>query len=180
MEKQIAYYCAPALAGIKPSNIMSVYKNKTDDIKEKIEKLNSELNPKGIFVEILCECDKKFLVMVYRKKILEEILCKDEVKSFLAERGYPESGKVEDYLEILKEHLKNEAFPHEIGAFLGYPMHDIYGFMYHKDEGCLLCGEWKVYENADAAEKLFYRFNRCRRALCEKIDGGKSLSQVFC
>ena len=28
----------------------------------------------------------------------------------------------------------------------GYPLHDIYGFINHKHQGCLLTGEWKVYE----------------------------------
>lgn len=180
MEKLIAYHCAPALAGIKPSNIVTCYKNKIEKLNEKIERLNSELNKKDIYVEILCECEKKALVMVYRKRFLEKALREESVKEFLVSMGYPAEGGVEDYIEVLKKHLEREEFSHEIGAFLGYPMHDIYGFMYHKDQGCLLCGEWKVYKNADAAEKLFHRFNRCRRALCEKIDSGKTLSQMFC
>ena len=180
MEKLIAYHCAPALAGIKPSNIVTCYKNKIEKLNEKIEKLNSELNKKDIYIEILCECEKKALVMVYRKKLLEKTLREDGVKSFLVSMGYPEKGSVAEYLEILKKNLKKEEFSHEIGAFLGYPMHDIYGFMYHRGEGCLLCGEWKVYENADAAEKLFHRFGTCRRALCEKVRSGKTLEQVFC
>ena len=180
MEKLIAYHCAPALAGIKPSNIVTCYKNKIENLNEKIEKLNWELNKKDIYGEILCECEKKALGMVYRKKFLEKTLSDKDVRSFLVGMGYPEEGNTSEYLEILKKHLKGEEFSHEIGAFLGYPMHDIYGFMYHKDEGCLLCGEWKVYENADAAERLFHRFGTCRRALCEKLQGGKTLAQVFC
>ncbi|MBQ3110183.1 MAG: DUF3793 family protein [Clostridia bacterium] len=180
MEKLIAYHCAPALAGIKPSNIVTCYKNKIKNINEKIEKLNNELNKKGIYVEILCECEKKALVMVYRKKLLEKTLQEDGVKSFLVSMGYPEKGSVAEYLEILKKNLKKEEFSHEIGAFLGYPLHDIYGFMYHRGEGCLLCGEWKVYKNADEAEKLFHRFGTCRRALCRKVQSGKTLEQVFC
>ena len=180
MEKLIAYHCAPALAGIKPSNIVTCYKDRIENLHEKIESLNCQLNKKDIYVEILCECEKKALVMVYRKNALEKALNGEVVREFLIKQGYPEKGKVEDYIAVLKKHLTREEFSHEIGAFLGYPMHDIYGFMYHKDEGCLLCGEWKVYENADAAEKLFHRFKCCRRALCEKIDSGKTLAQMFC
>ncbi len=180
MEKMIAYHCAPALAGIKPSNIVTCYKKKIENLGEKIEKLNKELNEKDIYVEILCECEKKALVMVYRRKVLEKTLQDESVREFLFNMGYPYNAEVERYLEILKTRLKGKEFSHEIGAFLGYPVHDIYGFMYHKDEGCLLCGEWKVYENADAAEKLFHRFNACRTALCRKLDGGKTLAQMFC
>lgn len=180
MEKLIAYHCAPALAGIKPSNIVSVYKNRVENIHSQIERLNAELNGKGIFLEALCECEKKVLVMVYRKKELKKTLSDKKVRGFLVSMGYPEEGEVEEYIEILKHHLSGEEFSHEIGAFLGYPVNDIYGFMYHKGEGCLLCGEWKVYENADSARRLFHRFTSCRKALCEKVEGGKTLAQVFC
>ena len=180
MERIIAYHCAPALAGIKPANIVSVYKNKVKDVHQKLDTLNKELNPKGIYLDSLCECDKKVLVIVYRKKILEKALEDSEIKSFLISMGYPEEGGVEEYLEILKKHLKRKEFSHEIGAFLGYPINDIYAFMYHKNKGCLLSGEWKVYENADAAKKLFHRFDRCRQAVCEKVAGGKTLEQMFC
>ena len=179
MEKLIGYHCAPALAGIKPSNIVSVYKNKYTDIDKKVEEINKQLNKKDIYVESLCECEKKVLIMVYRKKELEKTLSDAAVRDFLTDMGYPKEGKVEDYLKVLKKHLKGKDFSHEIGAFLGYPIHDIYGFMYHKDEGCLLCGEWKVYKDADIASRLFHRFNTCRRAVCAKIESGKTLEQMF-
>ena len=73
-----------------------------------------------------------------------------------------------------------ENFPHEIGAFLGYPLHDIYGFIYHRDAGCILTGEWKVYEDEDGARKLFMRYNKCRRALLARLEEGKTLAQIFC
>lgn len=180
MEKMIAYHCAPALAGIKPSNIVTVYKNKVSEIDEKLKKLNYDLNKKDIYFEILCECEKKALVMAYRKKELEKTLLKEDVREFLVKMGYPYEGSVEEYIAILKKHLKGEEFSHEIGAFLGYPVNDIYAFMHHRDEGCLLCGEWKVYENADVAEKLFHRFDNCRRAVSGKVEGGKTLAQMFC
>lgn len=180
MEKLIAYHCAPALAGIKPSNIVSCYKDKIDDIGGKIKRLNEELNSKDIYFEPLCECDKKILLMVYRKKVLEKVLFDKEIRDFLIDCGYPEEGGVREYIDFLKKRLKGKEFSHEIGAFLGYPLHDIYGFMHHKDDGCLLCGEWKVYENKEDAEKLFNRFGKCRRAVLTRVAGGKTLAQMFC
>ncbi len=180
MEKTIAYHCAPALAGIKPSNIVSCYKNKINDIPQKIDQLNKELNGKGIYFEVLCECEKKILLMVYRKNVLENTLNDNMIRSFLVYCGYPKDGTVEDYISFLKQRLKEKEFSHEIGAFLGYPLHDILGFMYHKDEGCLLCGEWKVYKNAEEAEKLFERFTKCRKAVVSRVCQGKTLAQMFC
>lgn len=180
MEKLIAYHCAPALAGIKPSNIVTCYKTKIKNIDEQLENLNVQMNGKDIYFEKLCECENRVLVMVYRKKVLTAALGKEDVKDFLISWGYPEEGDCNSYIEHLKHNLKKEGITHEIGAFLGYPLHDIYGFMTHKNEGCLLCGEWKVYENAEEAQILFERFDKCRRAVVERIAGGKTLAQVFC
>lgn len=179
MENIIAYHCAPALAGIKPANIVTCYKNKIKDIHKKIEKLNCELNSKDIYFEPLCECERKVLIMVYRKKALEKALYDERTRAFLISCGYPPVGGVEEYIACLKHRLNGKEFSHEIGAFLGYPLHDIYGFMYHRNEGCLLCGEWKVYANAEEAEKLFDRFNKCRRAVVERVRDGKTLAQMF-
>ena len=49
----LASHCAPALAGIKPANIVSCLKS--SGLKSDIEKLNNELNASGIYAEILCQ-----------------------------------------------------------------------------------------------------------------------------
>lgn len=181
MEKTIAYHCAPALAGIKPANIVSCYKSKIKNINGEIARLNDEMNCKDIYFEPLRECEKTVLLMVYRKEKLKATLKNEWVRGFLIKCGYPDSEGYEPYVAHLKKKLKSAGeFSHEIGAFLGYPLHDILGFMYHKNEGCLLCGEWKVYKNAEEAKRLFDRFSKCREAVFEKVAGGKTLSQVFC
>lgn len=181
LENLIAHHCGPALAGIKPANIAACYKSRIPDIHAEIEKLNNQLNCKSIYIEILCECEKRVLIMVYRKNLLEQQLNNPEMNKFLASYGYPKSGTVNTYIDFLKKRLKKIMdFPHEIGVFLGYPLHDIYGFINHPDEGCLLIGEWKVYENAEAAKKLFSKYKACRKALVKRISSGLTLAQIFC
>lgn len=180
MEKMIAYYTAPALAGIKPSNIFSCNKDKVFDIHKQIKNLNTQMNCKDIYFKAINECKKRVLVMVYRKKVLNKYLERPEIKNLLVSYGYPDCDNVDVYLEVLCERLKESEFPHEIGAFLGYPIHDIYGFIHHKDEGCLLCGEWKVYKNCEDAQKLFKRFSDCRKAVIKRLLLGETLAQVFC
>lgn len=68
IENIIAYHCGPALAGIKPSNIVACYKDKLPDVHESIIRLNLQLNHKDIYIEALCECEKRVLIMVYRRK----------------------------------------------------------------------------------------------------------------
>lgn len=180
MENIIAYYCAPALAGIKSANIVSCHKSQIEDIEGKITQLNAQLNKRDIFFIILWECKKSALVMVYRRAVLEKTLCEKRIYAFLRTFGYPETVTAKGYIEFLKSRMTNQEFPHEIGAFLGYPLHDIQGFLYHKNQGCLLCGEWKVYKDAERAQKLFDRFAACRNAVAKRVAMGYSLAQIFC
>lgn len=180
IENIIAYHCGPALAGIKPANIAACYKEKIPDVHNEIERLNRELNCKDIYFEIICECKKRVLIMVYRSKALKTYIDSTDIKDFLKTFNYPENGTLADYIKFLKTRLTDSDFPHEIGAFLGYPIHDIYGFINHRNEGCLFTGEWRVYKDAEAAKKLFGRYYACRRAIVKRLAEGYTLAQVFC
>ncbi len=178
LEKIIAYHCAPALAGIKPANIVACYKDKILNIHSEINRLNKEMNIKDIYFEILCECDIRALVMVYRKEKLIQYLQKDEVSIFLKSVGYPREFALKSYIDVLKKRLRTESFPHEIGAFLGYPLCDIYGFINH--EPCLFAGDWKVYHNEQKTRELFARYRICRNAVLKRLSNGGTLAQIFC
>ena len=166
LEQLLARHCGPALAGIKPGNIVSVSKTRCHDIENQISELNGQLNGKDIYVRILCSCERRALVLVYRRKVLTEYLSRPEISKLLEDFGY-------------KSRLSEREFPHEIGAFLGYPAHDIYGFINHKDDGCLLTGEWKVYAEPEAAARMFRRYKLCRLALLKRVQSGLSLSRIF-
>ena len=180
MEKIIAFHCAPALAGIKAANLVSCHKSKFGDVSGNVERLNAQMNRKNIFFEIMRECERGTLVLVYRKEVLQRTLTEKGIYRFLRSFGYPQNVIVDVYLEFLKTRMRNREFPHEIGAFLGYPLHDIHGFLYHKNYGCILSGDWKVYKDADNAQRLFERFAACRKAVVKKLNEGQSLAQIFC
>ncbi|MBQ8503686.1 MAG: DUF3793 family protein [Clostridia bacterium] len=179
MEKAIARQCAPALAGIKPANIVSLDKNKYPDAENEIVKLNEAFNKIGVYFEIICRCENRILVFVFRPKILESYLENEGIRSFLSSCGYNEDGALCEKLEKLKSKMKNAEFPHEIGAFLGYPVEDIYGFINHKDKGLLFVGEWKVYSNPEKAKQSFKRYSSCRAALVRRVSDGKALAEIF-
>ena len=65
-EELIARHCGPALAGIKPANLVSVSKAKIDNIDEKMTALNAKLNRKDIYLETICECDKTAVIRRYK------------------------------------------------------------------------------------------------------------------
>ena len=85
----LAYHCAPAFAGIKPSNIASCSKSDNPNIACQVKTLNEQLNKNDIYIDVLCECGERVLVMVYRKQKLCEYLQREDIKSFLCDNGYP-------------------------------------------------------------------------------------------
>lgn len=180
LEKTIAFHCGPALTGIKPSNLISCSKYKYPYLKEEIANLNEQMNVCGISFKILYECNERILLLVYREKNLKEYLQKKEIKRFLMKEDYPKDFNLDIYFSILSSKIgKGKDFPHEIGAFLGYPIGDIYGFIHHKDEGCKYVGYWKVYHNVEKAKKLFSLYDDCRDSILEAIGRGRTLSELF-
>ncbi len=179
LEKSIGRICAPALAGIKPSNMLSISKDKFPNAKDELHNLNTLLNSRDIYFEILCECESRLLVVAYRKRLLLDCLHESGAMELLRSYGYAVSDRLSDYFSRLKSRMGECKFPHEIGIFLGYPLCDIYGFMEHKGDNYLLCGEWKVYDNEQAARQRFHQFSLCRKGLVRRIESGESLASIF-
>lgn len=180
LDNVLANHCAPALAGIKPSNIVSCFKSENSNIVEDVKELNQKLNSKDIYIEVLCECSKRFLLIVYRKEKLTQHLRKKEIKDFLVSYGYDENYSLQDYLKRLSKRINcNEDFPHEIGAFLGYPLQDVKCFIEDKGKDCLYIGEWKVYTDLENAKKTFCRYKNCKKALSQRVEKGQRLEQIF-
>lgn len=180
LELLIAKHCAPALAGIKPSNIVMCQKSSVCNIHGQIDELNKQLNRRDIYIDILCECSKRVMIIVYRKSVLDKHLSARKNKVFLARYGYENLKNLTEYLDFLRSRLDCDCFPHEIGVFFGYPLWDIYCFIKHRDEGCIMTGDWKVYHNAKEAKKLFERYKACKMAVSSRVASGKSLAQIFC
>lgn len=65
--------------------------------------MNNELNPNDIYIEILCECAERVLVIAYRRTILEKHLFLHGSRAFLSRYGYPKTGQLEACLAILKK-----------------------------------------------------------------------------
>ena len=96
----------------------------------------------------------------------------------LEEYGYTSDMATEEMLDMLASRISCGSFPHEIGAFLGYPVGDIRGFISNSGKNCLLCGYWKVYENAENAQQTFEKYDRCREILFDRLNHGLDLFQA--
>ena len=64
LEELIAYHCAPALVGIKASNIVTYNNKKYPNAKSQIKMLNLLLNQRDIYIEVICECERSTILIV--------------------------------------------------------------------------------------------------------------------
>ena len=118
------------------------------------------------------------LILVYRRSKLMDCIGQKEITDFLKSCGYSENTGLETYLTKLSKRISDSSeFPHEVGAFLGYPIEDIYGFINHKN--CKYTGYWKVYGNVERAKMLFKKYDSCRSAVVGRMNMGKSLTDMF-
>lgn len=179
-EEKLAFHCGPALMGVKPGNLMALKNHEYDKFKDNLVKLNTELNPKGIYLETVYRGPVHSLVLVYREDRLKKCLSCEKKCRMLYEEGYPRELDIKGYIEHLKIRvMENGGFPHEIGIFLGYPIEDIEGFIQNKGQDFKLNGYWKVYGDTLEAEELFAKFNKSRDWLTKQVSQGKRIPQVF-
>ena len=141
----LAFHGAPTLLGVKCANLISFDRNECT-MSEYLQEFADKLADCGLCAKQLCKCRERILVYIYNKKMLTAWLSMPQVQQFLSEYGYTCDMSLEQKLRRLFCRISCGSFPHEIGAFLGYPVEDIRGFISNCGKNCLLCGYWKVYE----------------------------------
>ena len=171
-EFAIGRHCGVTFAGLKIASLVSLAKGEEDVIAG----LSRRFAKKGFAFKLLRKDKDRLLVYICHRERLEKHLALPETRAFLARFGY-EYAAAEEALEQLQARMGGE-FPHEIGVFLGYPLADVRGFL-RNPNGCVLCGCWKVYENADEAARTFERYRRCSECICRHMENGRSLTQIF-
>ena len=180
LEGTIVYHCAPTLVGLKAASLLSLSASAYPALPALVGAYDRLLSPSGLRLEILCRCDRRFLVLVYRPAALERHLAARAARALLHAAGYAPEGSLAAWLDHLRGRLGGgDGFPHEIGLFLGYPPEDVHGFLADPGDHCRLCGYWKVYHNVDETRARFAQFDRCRAALLSRLEAGFTLSQLF-
>ncbi len=182
-EETLASHCAPVLLGIKSANLVSFSKDRHPGLSSQLRRYSRALRAGGLAFEILCECEKRALVFVYRKALLNSELSQPAVMDFLHSIGYPHTD-LPDWSDSALRHLKTRiassgGFPHEIGLFLGYPPADVFGFIENKGKDFLFSGYWKVYSDAEQRKQTFAEYTACRDFLCERIAKGERLLRLL-
>ena len=177
-ERTLAWHCAPALAGIKPADLISWEPTEHDGM-ELLGHYSAMLTQRGIRLRVLGRRGCRILLLIFRPARLDRWLTQPQVADMLSQVGYPVGAEIDTMLAHLRRRLLESGFPHEIGLFLGYPPADVAGFLKNDGKDCKLCGFWKVYGDVDGATRQFVAFRRCRDALFRRVTGGIPLAQVF-
>ncbi|KXO16190.1 DUF3793 family protein [Peptoniphilus sp. GNH] len=177
MEDYLIACCAPTLAGKKVGNIFSMKKDGLNY--PDLDYWNEKLNPYNIKVRLLKDGISMYLVYVYREMLLDELLKREDIKSFLHNYGY-RCTKTEEMIENLTSRLEDyKEFPHEIGVFLGYPLSDVLGFIKNKGKCYKTCGLWKVYGDKVESERMFSEFNHCKYCFKKLYDKGYKALEII-
>ena len=178
LERYLIEHCAPTLASIKTANLFNVSYSSAKELKRHITKWDRQLSSKGVSITVLRQKNGCALLYVCRRQLVQKDLQQPGVAEFLSKYGYKEN-TIEYGLLRLQQKLKHQvAFPHEIGLFLGYPLGDVIGFIENSGQNCKCCGCWKVYCDQCGAEKLFYRFKKCREVYLRLFEQGKTVMQL--
>jgi hypothetical protein len=99
LDKMVIKHCAPTLAGLKTGDIFNYIFENYQEAQNTIDQLNSCLNQKGVYMEVLFEREKSLLVYVYRKNKLSCDFSCPMIKNFLKEQGYT-STDIETALDV--------------------------------------------------------------------------------
>lgn len=172
---QIALQCAPFLKGLKVSCLITMDSKSYGELDEVFSGI-------GIAWQKLSESDGRCLVLFYRAGQLREYLLRPEIYKLLCEYGYegmdPEEmiGRLADRVGDIS--AKGLGFPHEIGAFLGYPIEDVRGFIENQGRKCLMTGYWKVYGNPASARMLFKEYDRAKDCAVNEFLTGKTIREI--
>jgi hypothetical protein len=174
IEAILARHCAPVIFGKKPAALLS-----SRALPEKYQQ--DDLSRYGLRTARLVNPRRPLLFLLYRPELLEQTLLQPDVRRVLSTLGYPnvqrESWKC--LLDVLQRRFaESDEFPHEVGLFLGYPTADVLGFITRKRESCKLRGLWRVYDNAEQAEKRFAEFEHQRKVLSAFIASGGSIGNA--
>lgn len=177
-EELLVKHCSPTLAGMKTGNLFTCPFPSDYEMKQCVRCWNKTLTKKGLRVLPMRFHNGRALIYVYRPAKLSVDLQDNLAEQLLLERGYCPDNTEQCVVHLMKRLCEYDEFPHEIGLFLGYPPEDVHCFIENKAGGCKCVGCWKVYGDAEAAQKTFAKFKKCTNVYCEQYAIGRSIERL--
>ena len=175
LQAQLILQCAPFLKGIKIACILNITEENSRELYEILEGT-------GIKFKILTRNHGKCLVFLHRRDSFSRYLKRTDVREFLGSYGY-EDVEPEKMLERLSKRVCQYSdgeicFPHEIGAFLDYPIDDVKCFIEKDGKDSLFSGYWKVYNNPERAKMIFWAYDKAKTSAVNEYLIGKSIRDI--
>lgn len=176
VETKMILQCAPLIAGLKASNLLSVNSKMVD-------KVTQIITGTEISYLILWETKAKTTMLLYKDERLYTYLSNPNVQKLLKAYGYANT-ELEKMLPVFQQHYAEymageKPFPHEIGLFLGYPVEDVEGFIKYEGKNSLYTGYWKVYVDPVSKVKLFEEFDFAKETLIRMHSYGMSVRNII-
>lgn len=170
----LALETAEVLAGAKPANLLSLPKQagrSEYDFYPAWRRYGRKLLQSiGLQVKIMAERETSVLLFIYRPDALQALLKRPSVTAFLRKAGYAAPGDLKASICQLQTGISKTSFPHEMGAFLGYPLKDVAGFMGWVDLPLSGQGLWKFYGDPARSLKLAQLFRHCQQRMAQRLE----------
>lgn len=176
--EMLVKHCSPTLAGMKTGSMFVCGYDNAEAMRDAVRRWNRTLSGKGIRVLPLRYRAGKALIYLYRPSRLKKDLADGTARAILRRCGYAAKTPEGCIVQLIRRLADCEDFPHEIGLFLGYPPEDVCGFIENKACNCKCCGCWKVYGDAEAAQKTFAKFKKCTSVYCAQYAKGRSIERL--
>ena len=177
-EEAMIRNCAPTLAGIKTGNLFRYRYNNISEMRESVRFWNRRLRKKGVRILPLRYRDSHALLYLYRPSQLADDLQNDQAGTILRHCGYSPEHAAQCIAKLIERLNESDAFPHEIGLFLGYPPEDVSGFILHHACNYKCAGCWKVYGDEQKCRRLFAKYKQCTRIYESCLIHGKDLVSI--
>ena len=178
-EELLIAQCAPTLADLKTGSLFTCPVDDPARLRESIRRYNAQLVPKGLCLLPMRIENGRMLLYLYRPSRLRRDLAQAQAAAMLAKRHYPIGDPALCVTELVHRLQTEDAFPHEIGLFLGYPPEDVEGFILHRAQNARCVGTWKVYGDTDAAQRVFARYQKCTRSYQNAYQKHKCFSRLI-
>lgn len=171
----ILYECSEVLAGVKPANLISLV-NRTRTCGRNLYQLwqqhQQQLTAtiKAVDFLVLQTRQRSLLMLCYNRELLEQQLSHGGIRTLLAKAGYHVNAALPELLKELRTRIsQQDAFPHEIGLFIGYPAKDVAGFMGVVKLPFTCQGPWKIYGRPETSLNLAKQFQAKRICMGTKL-----------
>lgn len=176
LKNQLALQCAPLLAGIKPSNLLTLRQHSEEEVREVFRDTD-------ITVQMLCHTAEQTVLLLYRREELLAWLNMPMVRQAMQSFGYAELSLDDIFSKVCVHYERymtdRKLFPHELGLLLGYPAEDVLGFVEHGGQDYLYSGYWKVYGNVQQAKETFARYMEAKERLIRMVAAGMEITGLL-